>query len=185
MQNQDIKISEDLSLLNIKLEHAKELYNLTDKNREYLKQWLPWLDFVKCENDTLNFIKRTISQNEKSLGPTFAISVGEKIGGIIGFHPIDNSNKVGEIGYWLSASLQKKGIITLSCKALIKLGFEKYNLNRIQIPAAEKNYKSRSVPERLDFKFEGIIREREYLYGKFVNHAMYSMLKSEYKKENS
>ena len=80
---------------------------------------------------------------------------------------------MGEIGYWLSEDLQGKGIVTQSCKALIKLGFEVFNFNRIQIPAAEENYKSRSVSERLGFKFEGIIREREYLYGKFVNHAMY------------
>jgi ribosomal-protein-serine acetyltransferase len=31
----------------------------------------------------------------------------------------------------------------------------------------------------LEFKFEGVIREREYLYDRYVDHAIYSMLASE------
>ncbi|RKZ11148.1 GNAT family N-acetyltransferase [Candidatus Fermentibacteria bacterium] len=182
--NKEINISKEASLCYIEQLHAKELFELTDINREYLKQWLPWLDYVKSESDTLKFIKKAIAQNENSLGPTFVILYKNRIGGVIGYHPFDNLNKIGEIGYWLSQSLQGKGIITLSCKALIKLGFEMYRLNRIQIPAAENNGRSRLVPERLGFKYEGMIREREFLYGKYVNHAMYSILKSEYS-ENS
>ena len=53
-------------------------------------------------------------------------------------------------------------------------------MQRLQIPAAENNLKSRSVPERLGLKFEGILRNRQNLYGKLINHAMYSMTKDEY-----
>lgn len=161
------------------------MFELTNINRERLRQWLPWLDYVKIESDTLKFIEKAIVQNENSLGATFVILHKNIVGGVIAFHPLNKTNNIGEIGYWLSKDLEGKGIITLSCKALIKLGFESYNLNRIQIAVAENNYKSRSVPERLGFKYEGIIRDRECLYGNYVNHAMYSILKNEYKENET
>lgn len=175
-----IYISEETTLLDIEESHAAELYELTDTNRTYLREWLPWLDYVSKESDTLEFIKKSISQREDSKGPIFVISHKNKLGGVVGFNSIDNSNRTGEIGYWLSEALQGKAIITSSCKALIKLGFEDYNLNRIQIAAAEHNTKSRSIPERLGFKYEGLLRNRECLYGTYVSHAMYSILKDEY-----
>jgi len=180
-----ISISNTILLEEINSRHSREFFLLTNKNRTYLKQWLPWLDYVQSEKDTLDFIQKVKLNRTQGFGPTYIIKDNSIIVGIIGFHPIDKSNKIGEIGYWLSEDAQGSGTITLSCKELIKIGFEELELNRIQIPAAEKNIKSRSIPERLNFTFEGIIRDRENLYGNFVNHAMYSILKAEYEQNNT
>ena len=85
--------------------------------------------------------------------------------GMAGFHPFDLSNQCAEIGYWLSENEQGQGIITKCCEVLISQAFETYAMQRLQIPAAENNLKSRSVPERLGLKFEGILRNKENLYG--------------------
>ena len=175
-----ITISPEISLRRLELIDADELFLLTDENRTYLRQWLPWLDFVNQPEDTKAFIQTTITQYENNLGSQFAIISQNKIIGVIGFHPIDQANHIAEIGYWLAEKCQGRGIITESCKTLIKQAFGSLNINRVQIPAAERNSKSRSIPERLGLKFEGVIRDKENLYGVFVNHAMYSMLKSEY-----
>lgn len=180
--NKTIVIDSEVSLKRLDIDDANELFELTERNRTHLRQWLPWLDSISNPDDTKEFIEGTIKQFEAGLGPVFAIIVEQRIAGVIGFHPIDNADHVAEIGYWLSADHQGKGIITNSCRALIKHAFEYLSVNRLQVPAAEQNIKSRSVSERLGLKFEGILRERENLYGNFVNHAMYSILKSEYDK---
>ena len=162
------------------MEDSAELFELVDKNRNYLKQWLPWLDHVKQSTDSENFIKSTIQQEKSDGSPTFAILYLSKIIGVIGFHPLNRGNDIGEIGYWLSEHMNGKGIMTFCCKHLVEIGFNKLKLNRIQIPAGEFNKKSRAIPERLGFKFEGIIRSREKLYGNYINHAMYSLLKNEF-----
>jgi ribosomal-protein-serine acetyltransferase len=100
--------------------------------------------------------------------------------GVCGFHPFDITNKIGGIGYWLSRAYSGKGIMTLSVKALVEVGFRDYGLNRIEITCATGNARSRAIPERLEFKFEGVLREREFLYGRYVDHAIYSMLASEF-----
>lgn len=50
----------------------------------------------------------------------------------------------------------------------------------VVIAAATGNQRSRAVPERLGFKFEGMLRECEELYGTFVDHAVYSQLRAEF-----
>lgn len=174
-----IIVSRDIFLQQLQESDSEELFKLVEKNRTYLRNWLPWLDKNQTKKDTLEFIKTTITQFQKGLGPQFKIHFKEELSGVIGFHPFDLANQIAEIGYWLSEDKQGNGIMTQCCSALIKLGFEEFGLNRIQIPAAENNKKSRSVPERLNFKFEGLIRNRENLYGQYVDHAMYSILKKE------
>lgn len=175
-----MKICEEIELLLISLEHKDDLFSLVDKNRAYLREWLPWLDLNTSPDDTESFIQSVIEQYESGKGPQYAIFHDSVMCGVCGFHPIDAGNKVGGIGYWLSKDFSGRGIMTKSVLALLKIGFQDYDLNRIEIPCATGNLKSRAIPERLGFKLEGILREREYLYGEYVDHAMYSMLASEY-----
>lgn len=58
--------------------------------------------------------------------------------------------------------------------------FQEYGLNRIEIACATGNAKSRVIPERLGFKLEGVLRESEFLNGRHVDQAIYSMLASEF-----
>jgi len=182
--NKLITIDPEVSLKRLEMDDVTELFDLIQKNKNYLRQWMSWADSTKTPEDIKEFIQKTIDQFEKSLGPQFVIIVKKSIVGVIGFHPIDKANHIAEIGYWLTEDQQGNGIMTNCCKVLIKHAFENLNINRLQIPAAEHNTKSRSIPERLGLQFEGILRERENLYGNFVNHAMYSMLKSEYDKKD-
>jgi ribosomal-protein-serine acetyltransferase len=46
------------------------------------------------------------------------------------------------------------------------------------------NERSRAIPEKLGFTLEGILRENMLLHGKYIDMALYAMLKSEYKKSN-
>ena len=53
----NLKIDNDTKLKLLEKEDAYELFALTDKNREYLRRWLPWLDTVTRVEDSLNFIQ--------------------------------------------------------------------------------------------------------------------------------
>ena len=59
---------------------------------------------------------------------------------------------------------------------MIEAGFREHGLNRIEIACATDNSRSRAIPERLKLTFQGGLREREYLYGRHVDAAIYSML---------
>lgn len=55
------------------------------------------------------------------------------------------------------------------------------DLNRIEIKAAVKNFKSQAIPEKLNFKKEGILRQAEFVNNEFIDLFIYSILKNEWK----
>jgi ribosomal-protein-serine acetyltransferase len=174
------KIDDSTALRILREEDAPELFAVTEANRSHLRAWLPWVDVVRVEADTLSFIEATIAQREASRGPTFAILDGGAIAGIAGFRPIDRVNRIGEIGYWLAAAAQGRGIMTRCCRFLVRYAFLTLDLNRVEIAAGTLNTRSRAIPERLGFKLEGVLRARENLYGTYLDHAMYSQLRTEF-----
>jgi ribosomal-protein-serine acetyltransferase len=174
------KIDDTTALRLLRAEDASELFALTDSNRKHLRAWLPWVDGTLTEADTASFIELTIAQREASRGPTFALVRDEAIVGIAGFKPLHRSNRVGEIGYWLAAAAQGRGTMTECCRFVVRYAFLTLDLNCVVIAAATGNLRSRAIPERLGFKFEGVLRAREELYGTFVDHAVYSQLRSEF-----
>jgi len=159
---------------------AAELYALTDANRAYLRRWLPWVDLVTSEEDSHSFLATMAAQYKEGRGPTFGIVREGLLVGVVGYLPIDRVNRIGEIGYWLAEREQGRGVMTACCRFAVRYGFLTLDLNRIQIAAGIDNTASRAIPERLGFKLEGILRGRENLYGRFIDHAMYAQLKADF-----
>jgi len=93
---------------------------------------------------------------------------------------MNGANRSTSIGYWLGERFQGSGVMTKSCKALIEYAFRELKLNRVEIRCAEKNLRSRAIPERLGFVNEGMIREAEWLYDHFVDHVVYGVLAREW-----
>ena len=104
--------------------------------------------------------------------------------GMAGYHNFDRKNHKTTIGYWLGKKHQGKGIMTAVVSGLMHHAFDVEKMNRVEIRAAVENKKSRAIAERLSLKEEGVIREAEYLYDHYVDHVVYSMLKSEWRSQN-
>lgn len=174
------KIDEDLELRLLEIRHAEELFLLTDQNRNYLREWLPWVDSTTEVKHSKGFIEMGLKQFSNNNGFQAGIWYKGKLAGCIGLHSINWSNKSTSIGYWLGESFQGKGIMTRACRAIVQYCFEKLNLKRVEIRVATGNYKSQAIPEKLGFQKEGCIRSAEFLYDKYVDHYIYGMLKEEF-----
>ena len=107
-----------------------------------------------------------------------AQSLSHEIFGI-GYNLIDQASGIGHLGYWLGQEYIGKGIMTKAVKDLIRLGFEHWPMQKVEIRCAVKNRKSRAIPERLGFTNEGTIRSAEKVYDRYNDHVVYGMLKDE------
>jgi ribosomal-protein-serine acetyltransferase len=174
------QVDEDIQLVLLVPEFAAQLYTLTNQNRVYLKQWLSWLDLVQNLADTQTFIDTAIHQHNQQEGSSFAILYHNQLVGVAGFNHFDHQHHWGAIGYWLSQAFTGKGIITRVVAKLLEYGFVEQQLNKIEIRCAEQNTASRKIPERLGFTYEATLRQCEWLYTRYVDHAVYSLLKSEW-----
>jgi len=179
----DLKIDDTLELSFVDESRAGELFGLIDANREYLREWLPWLDNNKYLQNTLDFITLSKKQYSDDVSLNLAVCINGTIAGIISLHRFDWPNRSTHIGYWLGEPYQGKGLITRSCRALVDYAFNAMGLNRVEIRCAPGNYKSRAIPERLGFKEEGVLRQVEWLYDHFLDHVVYSMLRDEWLKD--
>ena len=178
MKALELIVDQNIRLKEIGFEHLRPIFNTIDSQRAYLGEWLPFVELTKDISFTNQFIENYLNSDKINL--TFAITYQKKFAGLIGLKDTDTDNQKTEIGYWLSENQQGFGIITRSCKTLINYIFQSNNINRIQIKAATENLKSRAIPERLGFTFEGIEREGELHNRGFVDLAIYGLLKNEW-----
>lgn len=172
---------EGVELVLLEPRHAAALYLATEGNRAYLRQWLPWLDATRSPEDSLEFIQRALRQLAEDRGLTTAIMVDGEIAGMIGQVSIDWRSRATSLGYWLAEPQQGRGYITMACAAYLEYSFETLDLNRVEIRAAVANRKSRAIPERLGFQLEGVIRDAEWLYEAYVDHAVYGLLRADWR----
>lgn len=177
-----IKVDENMSLEFLEEIHAEAMLNIVNTNREYLREWLPWVDNMQTVDNYKNYINDCQQRAADKTDFSFAIIVDKNITGRIGMHHINQQNKIGEIGYWLADGMQGKGIVTKCCTAIMELGFGELGLNRIEIKCGVGNHRSRAIAEKLKFKEEGILRQAEWLNEKFIDLHLYAMLKEEWVK---
>jgi ribosomal-protein-serine acetyltransferase len=176
-----IKIDNDIELRLLDERDAKEIYRLIDQNRAYLREWLPWLDVTRSVEDEAAFIRSVRAQYTDNRGFGCSIWYRGQVAGTISYHPIDWPNRKVEIGYWLGAQFQGKGLMTRACEKLITIAFDELKLNRVEIRCATGNRRSCAIPERLGFTKEGVIRQSEWLYDHFVDLVLYGLLAGEWK----
>jgi len=174
-----LNIDQNIRLELITENHSQPIFDVVDKNRAHLREWLPFVDRMQTVEFAENFVKGTMQRNKDGNEFAFVIIDADQVIGRIGVYKIDGQNKIGEIGYWLAENAQGKGIITKSCKAVIDFCFSDLQLNRIEIKCGTENFKSKTIPEKLNFTKEGVIRRGELLYDKFIDLNLYSLLKSD------
>ena len=178
-----LKVDDRLELRQLQESDAALLFDVIVRNRTYLRDWMPWLDITQRPEDTLLFIRTTIQQADNGDGFVAGIWNDNLIVGTIGFQKVDWLNRNVEIGYWISADCQGKGIVTRACKAFIDHAFNEWQLHRVQIRCATGNLRSCKIPERLGFTREGHQRQAEFLYGRYVDLIIYGMLADEWKEQ--
>lgn len=162
---------------------AEELFKLIDKNRQYLRRWLPWLDTNKTVDDSREFISQIAVSQEKQIAFHTSIRNEGVIAGMIGIQNIDWLNRKAAIGYWIGEEFQGKGLVTAACSSIIEFAFLELELNRLEMYCATGNHKSRKVPERLGFRLEGVLKQSEWLYDHYVDHVLYALVREEWKSE--
>jgi ribosomal-protein-serine acetyltransferase len=158
---------------------AADAYAVVDAERHRLREWLPWVDAttsVAIERDYLASVEHA---NALGVGLYATIRERGRFCGFIGLR-VDHAHRSAEVGYWLAAHAEGRGIMSSAVTAMIDVGFARYGLHRIELLAALGNVRSRAIAERLGMTFEGVRREAEELATGFVDLVMYAVLAPEW-----
>jgi ribosomal-protein-serine acetyltransferase len=174
-----MRLSKSAHLRLLDEDDAKELHALIDTNRAYLARWMAWAA-EQSVNDTVDFIRRTQKQLLENDGFQAAVVCEDGIVGVAGYHSVDWTNRTTSVGYWLAEEHQGKGTMTQAVRVLTDHALSTWDLNRVEIRAAVENRRSRAIPERLGFRYEGTLHEAERVGDRRLDCAVYAMLTSDW-----
>lgn len=102
-----------------------------------------------------------------------------KLVGTIGYMSLSEENASVEVGYSLARWLWGKGLMTEALRAVIDYTFDAMDINRIEAQHELLNPSSGRVMEKCGMTKEGVLRQRLYNKGKFVDVALYSILRED------
>ena len=176
-----LKAGRGLELRPLTLRDAGALFALVEANRDRLRRWLPWPDTNLSVLDSRAYILLVRAQARVGTAQSFGLWWQGRLVGIAGFVWIDAAHQSAAIGYWLAGEAEGHGLMTASVAALLRHGFRTLKLNRIEIRAAVRNRRSRAIPKRLGFRHEGTLRQAERLADRYVDHAVYGLVKGDWK----
>lgn len=103
--------------------------------------------------------------------------------GTIGYMDYNEDNASVEVGYSLARWLWNGGYMTEALRRVIVYTFEAMDVNRIEAQHELSNPASGRVMEKCGMRKEGELRQRLYNKGRFVDVALYAILKEDYDKQ--
>lgn len=172
-----IDLGEGAVLRRYVIEDLEALWASVDAERERLGVWMPWVEPTRTIDDQRVWLERVIA-DPVGLDGTGLFVEGEHVGGVgmtVGAFSI-----AAEIGYWIRAPYEGRGLITRGARAMTEMALGEFAVHRVVIRAGVKNMRSRAVPERLGFTFEGVARGEGKGSGGFYDLAVYAVLKDEW-----
>lgn len=148
------------------LSHPKIIkhYGVSFDSLEATKQQMTW--FADLEKD--------------GTGMWFAIcSLDNKIFyGAGGLNSLSQEHKKAEIGFWLLTDYWGQGIMKEVMPLICEFGFDKLGLHRIEGFVESDNFNCKNAMAKLDFQYEGTMKDCEIKNGKFISLDIYAKIKS-------
>ena len=167
--------TERLDLIEISQTHLMDLFKLfSDENvTEFYN-----IKTLTKEAEAQKYLDWFRSRSHDKLGIRWGIALKGKteIIGTIGYNNYTKNHRAN-IGYDLQKEYWNNGYITEALIEVIKYGFEKLEINRIEAEVMPGNIYSEKALNGLGFKKEGLLRDWMLWNEKYYDMIMYSLLR--------
>ena len=131
------------------------------------------------ENDVANFVTE-MRERDREHRPHWAIVHEGSVIGIVVL-TFEQGHRIAVIGYGIHAEFRGRGLSVEAASKVIKEAFVSYpKLSRIRAHTNAENKPSMRVLEKLGFAREGILRKNQFVKGRFVDEAIYGLLRDDW-----
>ncbi len=132
-------------------------------------------------NDSKQYLRYVLRQYRSGDPSSWGIELAETghLIGTIGFMWWNREYRSAEVGYSLSRVYWNQGLMTEALREVMRFGFDEMNLNRIEAQHEITNPASGKVMEKVGMRKEGVLRGRLYNKGKYVDVALYAILRGD------
>ncbi len=171
------RLAPETVLRRMTLRDAPALAELVARSRDRLRPWMPWVDEGGGLADAVRFLREARAESEE--GPVAwecALEVSGQLEGMIGLSRVDWTHRSASLGFWVTAAVEGRGLVTGSAHRLVRLGFHRLGLERLELKAAADNVRSRNTAVRVGFREEGRLRRAALLHGERRDVIVYGLL---------
>ncbi|MEP7136339.1 MAG: GNAT family N-acetyltransferase [Chloroflexota bacterium] len=144
-----------------------------------IDRYVPWEHYKNIEEAREN-LNEFIDEYEKDGLGAWGIEhrADKKLMGIINTSIPHRINRRVEIGYTISRAYWGQGLATEAAREVVKFGFEKMDLVRIEAVVLPENKASARVLEKAGMKFEGLLRSYQIWRGEPRDLNMYAIIRN-------
>jgi RimJ/RimL family protein N-acetyltransferase len=136
-----------------------QLTGVVNANIDHLRPWMPWAQEPVTAEAQREFLSRSAQNWDDGTDFVYGVFDGATILGGIGLHTRRGPG-VLEVGYWLRADAQGRGLVTAGTRALADVAASYDEVEQVVICCDEANTRSAAVPRRLGFTLAAM-EERE------------------------
>lgn len=163
------------------MNHAAALQEAAAASAASVGRWLPWCRAAYNLDDAHHWVEHC--RRGWLAGEHFAFGIFDAaddvlLGGV-GINRIDAVHRTGNLGYWVRASQQRKGVAVRASRRLASFGFAQLSLQRIEIVVMPHNVASSRTALSVGARFEGIARERLWAEGSSHDARVYGLVRSD------
>ena len=154
----ELVVDDTISLVLAEERHAPAMTELIQRNQDRLARWEPWAEQPATLDATRAYIRAALEDfvRGRQISTIIAVDGGRRFVGRCGMR-IDPRASSGDIGYWIDADYEGRGIASRAARRLISSAFAELKLERIDLRTSVANTRSRAVARRLGFAFEGVL----------------------------
>lgn len=174
------RVDNEVAVREFREADADEVFRAVKENYDHLRSFMDWITPEYSITSAEEFIAQSIKGREERTNMGLGIFRGDRFIGSIGFVHFDWAAMKTEIGYWIAAAEEGKGIVSRAATLLIDFAVRELGINRIEIRCSAENLRSSAIPLRLGFQKEGHLRRSEFRNGRLHDFAIYGLLASEW-----
>jgi ribosomal-protein-alanine N-acetyltransferase len=170
--------TERLILRKMTLEDAEAIFAYASDPE--VSRYTLWETHLSIE-ESRAFLELEVSKRESGGEPDWGIVYkgDHRFVGTCGIISWEPHHARAEIGYALSREYWGRGLMPEAVRAMIRFGFERMSLNRIEARCIAENAASTRVMEKAGMTHEGTLRQRELIKGAYRDIEVYAVLREE------
>jgi len=157
---------------------VEPMYAAVVESMATVGRWMSWCSADYSLRDAMTFYERCAkawdTEGDREFG-IFDVASGEMLG-CVGINQINRLNRFANMGYWVRASRERRGIASTAARLAAGYAFAALGLARIEIVVLPDNLASRRVAEKIGARFECVARNRLRFGNEAHDAAMYSLL---------
>ncbi|MFG2428030.1 GNAT family N-acetyltransferase [Streptomyces sp. NPDC048590] len=160
---------------------AEEFLAHMDRARDLVDPWIPFAGRATDIPSATALLQSYADKQAADTGRIYGIRLdGTLVGGVL-FRIFDAETGNCEIGCWLEAAAEGRGLVTRAATKLIDWAVDVRGVHRVEWMASSANTRSVAVAERLGMTREGVLRQAYPYRGVRHDEEIWAVLAPEWR----